>query len=183
MPLQYSLRQPFSIKSRGGGFFGKMLNMIKCFFENGDESSLRHAVVNVLIFKDNRVLLGRRSEKIIEGGKWGLPGGFVDRGETLKGAVEREAFEETGYRVANINLLTVVDDPNRPNDADRQNIAFVFLCEAGGKEGDQDWEVIDQKWFSFDELPKKEEIAFDHYQFIKLYLGYKKENLSLPILR
>ena len=157
--------------------------MIKCIFEKGNEASLRHAVVNVLILKDDRVLLGKRSDKIIEGGKWGLPGGFVDKGETLKEAVKREAFEETGYGVANITLLTVVDNPNRPHDADRQNIAFVFLCEARGKEGNPDWEVLDQKWFAFDELPKEEEIAFDHYQFIKLYLSYKTENLSLPILR
>jgi len=156
--------------------------MIKCLFENGNEASLRHAVVNLIIIKDDRVLLGKRSEKIIEGGKWGLPGGFVDRGETLKEAVEREAFEETGYRVTNITFFAVIDDPNRAHDADRQNIAFVFLCEAGGKEGNSDWEVLEQQWFYFDELPKKEAIAFDHYDSIQLYLKYKIEKISLPIL-
>jgi len=144
---------------------------------------LRHAVVNVIVLKDNKILLGKRSGKIIEGGKWGLAGGFVDRDETIREAVEREVFEETGYRVSNVTLLAIIDDPNRPNDAERQNIAFVYFCDAGEKEGNSDWEVADQQWFAFDGLPKNEEIAFDHHEFIQLYLKYKKEKLSIPILK
>ena len=109
--------------------------MIKCIFENGDEASLRHTVVMVIVIKEDKILLGKRSEKIIEGGKWGLPGGFIGRDETIKGAADREIFEETGYRLKNSALLTIVDEPDRPNDADRQNIAFVYFGEAGKKEG------------------------------------------------
>ncbi len=156
--------------------------MINCIFENGNKNSLRHAVVNVIILKGTKILLGKRSEKIIEGSKWGLAGGFIDRDETIIEAAEREVFEETGYKVKNLVLLTVVSNPNRPNDADRQNIAFVFFCYAGEKEGNSDWEVSDQQWFSFDDLPKKEEFSFDHYEFVKTYLKYKKEDLPLPIL-
>ena len=135
----------------------------------------------MIILKENKILLGKRAEKIIEGGKWGLAGGFADRGETLKAAAVREVFEETGYRVKNLILLSIVDEPNRPNDADRQNIAFVFFCDAGEKEGNPDCEVAGQQWFPFDGLPNKDEIAFDHYEFIQLYLRYKKENFSLPV--
>jgi 8-oxo-dGTP diphosphatase len=65
---------------------------------------------------------------------------------------------------------------------DRQNIAFVFFGDAGQIERNPDWEVTDHRWFSFNELPKKEEIAFDHRESIQLYLKYKKENFSLPVL-
>lgn len=156
--------------------------MIKCFFENGKGAFLRHAVVNVIIVKNNKILLQKRSEKIIEGGKWGLAGGFMEKNETIKKAAEREVFEETGYRINNLTLLTIIDKPNRLNDADRQSIAFVFFCEAGEKQGKSDWEATEQKWFTFDSLPKKEDFAFDHLEFIEIYLKYKKENLPLPIL-
>ena len=118
----------------------------------------------------------------MEGGKWGLVGGFMERDETAKQAVKREVFEETGYRVSNIGLLTIRDNPDRPRE-DRQNVAFVFFCEAGGKDGKADRESTAQKWFSFDDLPKEEEIAFDHYQNIRLYLKYKKEYLKIPVFQ
>lgn len=153
--------------------------MINCIFEDGDKASLRHVVVDVVVTKENKILLEKRSKGLLEEGKWGLIGGFVDRDETSKEAVRREAFEETGYRVDDIKLLTIRDNPDRPNE-DRQNIALVFACVALSKEGTKDDESTDVKWFEFDKLPKKEEIAFDHYKDIQLYLDYKKNIIKLP---
>lgn len=56
--------------------------MITCTFEDGGRGKLRHAVVNAIILKENKILLVKRSPKITEGGKWGLVGGFMDRDET-----------------------------------------------------------------------------------------------------
>jgi len=156
--------------------------MINCIFEDGGKALLRHVCVDVLVVKNNELLLVKRASKLLEGGKWGLVGGFVDRGETTKQAVEREVFEETGYKVKNIELLTIRDNPDRPHE-DRQNIAFVFFCEAKEKEGEPDSESTEQRWFSFDKLPEENAIAFDHYENIKLYLKYKKENFNIPILK
>ena len=158
--------------------------MITCYFEEGNKAnntSLRHAVVDVLVIKQNKVLLEKRSEELLEGGNWALVGGFVEMGETIVDAVKRETFEETGYRIENIQMLTIRDNPDRPHE-DRQNISFVFFCRALEKEGKSDWEVDKQKWYSFEELPPKNEIAFDHYKNIELYLRYKSDNLTLPIL-
>lgn len=152
--------------------------MIKCIFENGDNASLRHVCVDTLVVKDDKLLLVKRVDKLLEGGKWGLIGGFVERDETIKQAAAREVLEETGYVVNNIQLLTIRNNPNRPHE-DRQNIAFVFFCEAVEKTGQPDWESTVQEWFSFDTLPKEEEIAFDHYDDIKLYIDYKKRGLNL----
>lgn len=148
--------------------------MITCTFENGNKASLRHVVVDTLILKDGKLLLIRRAKQLSEGGKWGLVGGYVDRDETIEDAVIREAFEETGYRVTDLKLITVRSNPNRPHE-DKQNISFVYYCKALKKEGTSDWEVTDQKWFDFDDLPPKEQIAFDHYDDIQAYLELKKD--------
>lgn len=155
--------------------------MLTCKFEDGHDASLRHAAVETLVLRNNKILLIKRTAKLSEGGKWALLGGFVDRDENLKEAVEREVIEESGYKVKDIALLTVRDNPNRPKE-DRQNISFVFLCEAVEKVGESDWEVDDQQWFDFKDIPLKEKMAFDHYENIELYLKYLDKKLDLPIL-
>jgi ADP-ribose pyrophosphatase YjhB (NUDIX family) len=155
--------------------------MIKCTFENNVNAQLRHGCADVLVIKENKILLVKRIPELFEGGKWGLVGGYVERDETIKQTVSREILEETGYVVKNIQLLTIRDNPNRRHE-DRQNIAFVYFCDAGEKIGQPDGESTEQVWFSFDALPKEEEIAFDHYEDIELYLKYKKENFNIPFL-
>lgn len=154
--------------------------MINCEFEDGGKVSLRHAVVNSLVLKDGKILMVKRSLKLLEGGKWGLAGGFADRDETLKEAAEREILEETGWRVKDLQLLTIIDNPVSQRE-DRQNISFVYFCTAVEQTGEADWESDEQKWFSLTDLPSKDTIAFDHADCIELYQNYLANNLSLPV--
>jgi 8-oxo-dGTP diphosphatase len=149
-------------------------------FENNNLASLRHVTVDAVVFAKEKILLVKRGEKLLEGGKWAMPGGFMDRDETTKQAIEREIMEETGYAVKNIRLLTIRDNPDRPGE-DRQNVSFIFFCEADEKTGKSDDESTQQKWFSLDELPNEEEMAFDHAESIKLYLRYRKEIFNIPV--
>lgn len=55
------------------------------------------------------LLLMRRSDN----GHWGLPGGYVEAGESVSEAVAREVFEETGVRIAVGRLIGVYSDPAR----------------------------------------------------------------------
>jgi len=155
--------------------------MITCLFENGNKSSLRHVVVDTVVLKDNKILLVKRTGKLLEGGKWGLVGGFVDRDETTAQAAAREIMEETGWQITDLVLLRINDDPNRPRE-DRQNVCFVYFCSATEKTGKGDWESDEQRWFSWDELPSKENIAFDHAESISLYRKYLKNKSPLPIV-
>ena len=156
--------------------------MITCMFENGNKASLRHVVVDALVLKDDKILLVKRTKKLLEGGKWALVGGYVDRDENLFETTEREIKEETGYIVKDITFFCVRHNPDRPNE-DRQNISFVFFCTAVEKQGESDWEVDDQQWFSFDQLPDKEMIAFDHLKNIELYQQYKRNEVTIPLLQ
>ena len=46
------------------------------------------------------LLVTRRGGHMIGGGKWALPGGFIDAGETWQAAGAREVLEETGVVVS-----------------------------------------------------------------------------------
>lgn len=156
--------------------------MIKCAFENGNETKdLRHVVVDNLVIDDNKILLVKRSPELLNGGKYGLIGGFVERGETTIEASIREIKEETGFDVEPHFLLRIADNPDRPKE-DRQNIAFVYVVKVLGKTGKGDEESTEIKWFDLNELPPREEFAFDHYEDIQLYLKHKTEKFQLPIL-
>jgi 8-oxo-dGTP diphosphatase len=54
--------------------------------------------VGALAVDEGALLLVRRAQAP-EAGRWSLPGGRVETGETLAQAVEREVREETGLRV------------------------------------------------------------------------------------
>lgn len=154
--------------------------MINCEFENDNKASLRHVTTGCLVLKDDEILLVKRTAKLLEAGKWCLPGGFVGRDETIKQAIKREVLEETGYTIEEPTLLKINDNPDRPGE-DRQNIDFVYFAKAGEKVGEADSESDDVKWFNIDGLPKKEEIAFDHNANIQLYLKFLKSKFTLPV--
>lgn len=55
------------------------------------------------------LLLMRRSDN----GHWGLPGGYVEKGESVSEAVTREVYEETGVWIAVGRLVGIYSDPAR----------------------------------------------------------------------
>ncbi len=156
--------------------------MISCTFENNSNALLRHVVVDSLVLKNGKILMVKRALRLLEGGKWGLAGGYAERDETLVQAAQREILEETGWQVQNLTLLSIVDKPNRSGE-DRQNISFVYFCEAVEKTDEPDDESDEQKWYLLDALPPKEQIAFDHADHIALYKRYLKEQFPLPFLK
>lgn len=147
--------------------------MITCQFENGHRTTtLRHVTVDAIIMKANKILLTKRSLNLLGGGKWAIPGGFMDRDETAAQAILREVLEETGYTGTVIKLLEIRDNPKRADD-DRQNITFVYLVEPLKQVTtllDVN-EVTELRWFPLHQLPPASDMAFDHLEIIeKQYL-------------
>ena len=66
------------------------------------------AVGAVAVRDDGALLLVRRG-KVPALGRWSLPGGRVDWGETLRDALRREVIEETGLEVAPGELAGLVE--------------------------------------------------------------------------
>jgi len=62
---------------------------------------------------------------------WAIPGGFVDYGESVEHAAEREALEETSLRVRLVRQFHVYSDPAR--DPRQHTISTVFVARAQGE--------------------------------------------------
>jgi len=156
--------------------------MITCEFEDGGKGGLRHVTVKALTFNENQeILLVRRAPHILRGGKYDIPGGFMDRDEDTEEAALRELFEESGIRGKVKFLFRINDNPRRPKE-DRQNVDFIYIVEKIGGELQTDSEGTDLAWFSQENLPSEEEFAFDHRDSILKYFKYLKEPFQLPII-
>lgn len=142
--------------------------MISCTFEDGGKGKLRHVVVHAILEHEGKILLVKRSPKILEGGKWSLPSGFLDRDETAEQCVLRELREETGWTGEIVSFFRINSNPYRPGE-DRQNVAIEFIVKAIEKVGEGDWESTDIKWFPLDNLPQLSEMAFDHGESLGLF--------------
>lgn len=75
------------------------------------------------IFWENKILLCKQKKPCRN--FWTLPGGCVERGETLEECVEREVFEETGIELKIDQMLFVRELIN----ASRHRIEFYFLMK------------------------------------------------------
>jgi ADP-ribose pyrophosphatase YjhB (NUDIX family) len=87
-------------------------------------------------------------------GRWCLPGGWADVGETPSAMVAREVREESGLEVVATRLLGVFDG-NRAQEPLALFHAYklIFLCEERGGALHPSDETSDAAWFPFGRLP------------------------------
>ena len=109
--------------------------------------------VGGVLIHGGRVLLIRRGKEPLRG-RWVIPGGTVELGETLEQALVREMAEETGLVVAPGELLTVFDRIHREEGAIHYHYVILdYLCSyvAGEAAAASDAEAV--AWVAPEELP------------------------------
>ncbi|MBT3943464.1 MAG: NUDIX domain-containing protein [Chloroflexi bacterium] len=99
---------------------------------------------------DNQLLLVRRAIQPAYG-KWSFPSGYVNRGEQVERAVEREVFEETGLVVATDWLVGLYSEP------DKTVVLAVYSATVTGGELIAGDETLETATFQYNGLP---ELAF-----------------------
>ena len=134
------------------------------------------ATVDIIIENGEGIVLVRRRNPPLG---WALPGGFVDRGESVAQAARREAKEETGLDVELTELLGVYSDPKR-DPRGLFTISTVFVGRAGGQPVGGD-DAADARVVALDALPP--DIAFDHPTMLADYRAVRAGQGRPPLDR
>ncbi len=116
------------------------------FYENP-----RPCVVAVIV-RGDAVLLTKRT--INPGlGKWDLPGGFMERDEHPREALQREIKEELGVDLARFEVLDFFVDTYGNTDISTLNIAFVCQVDGPLRSTTDEFDLVE--WFSIPTLMKE----------------------------
>ena len=107
-----------------------------------------------------RILLVTRSNSPFRG-RLALPGGFVNRGESVEDACRREVREETGLKLNRLRLVGVYSEPGRDPRGPTCSVAFFASVRAATVKGGDD--ARDAAWVAD---WKSANLAFDHRDII-----------------
>ena len=107
--------------------------------------------VRAVVFRGDEVLLVKEART----GAWTFPGGWADVGDTPSGAAEREAFEESGYRVRARKLLAFLDKSRHEHPPALEYAYKVLVgCELLGGEPATSHETAGVGFFPRGRLPE-----------------------------
>ena len=134
--------------------------------------SPRHPQVGVggVVIGKGRVLLIRRAKPPLQG-RWTIPGGTVELGETLQQALVREMAEETGLEVEPVEVLTVFDRIQRDGaEISFHHVIVDYLCRRVSGEARAGSDALEVGWAAPEELerygltPKALEVVADAFR-------------------
>ena len=144
-----------------------MANYIKDIRKKVGHMPLIMVGVGAAYVKGGRILLQERADT----GGWGLPGGYMEYGESIEQTLKREFKEDAGFEILDCKFLKNFDQEffKYPN-GDQTQVLTPFYLVTKVKEGTPQFDPHETKavdFFDFDDLP---EIYFDSHKRILAYL-------------
>lgn len=119
-----------------------------------------------------RVLLLKHAFR--PGSGWGIPGGFLLKGEQPDEAIRRELREEIGLEFESAELAFVRTLKKY------DQVEIIFRCHPRSEAQPCSSEVKRAEWFSLDELP--EGLSLDQRQLIERALNASNQRRSIDAL-
>jgi ADP-ribose pyrophosphatase YjhB (NUDIX family) len=115
---------------------------------------------------DNKVLMARESVD----GKWSIPGGWADIGDSPAETAAKECREETGIEVIPKRLLAVYDKKKHNHPAEPFHIyKLMFHCEPVSSTLKKGFDVLDVGYFDINNLPELSTVRILKSQIEHLY--------------
>lgn len=126
--------------------------------------------VGGVVLIDGRVVLIRRGKEPLRG-RWVIPGGTVELGETLHEAVVREMQEETGLLVAPREVVLVFDRIQREGPSVEYHYVIIdYACEyvsgelKAGSDADEVALVAPEELDRYDLPPQARDLVVDVFR-------------------
>ena len=132
------------------------------------------AGVGIVVLNGRKVLLGRRTRVRFGAGAWCIPCGYVEWGEEVRAAAQREFLEETGLEVEVGPVYAVHSNFHNP-DSLTVGIWFSGTVTGGTLRAGDDLDEVD--YFPLDALP--EPLAFPTDRLVLDQL--RQEVLASPL--
>ncbi len=117
------------------------------------------------------VLLDEQGERVLvvehvfhPGHPWGLPGGWINRGEDPDQTVVREMWEEVGLRVRAVRPLLI----SRAQHRGLMDVVYLCALDGEGQQVRLSRELLDYRWLRADELEQGPRLMAFHRAAIRL---------------
>lgn len=120
---------------------------------------------------DKQILMQKR---VYPRGRWGLPGGLMELGESAEDTARREVMEETGLSLGKLTLLGVYSGEGHLCRAENGDEFYTVICAYTCAEFDgtpivNDHESLALAWHDPNNLP--DDVARTHRAILEDYIG------------
>lgn len=111
-------------------------------------SPIQHITTKALFYKDNKVLFVKDTQ-----GKWEMPSGKIEPGETPEQTIKRELKEELGFNNVKIgNIINVWVFNTHFHEKNHQYFILIYECFTNETDIRLSHEHTEYKWIPIDEV-------------------------------
>ncbi|GLZ43511.1 hypothetical protein Acsp05_71350 [Actinokineospora sp. NBRC 105648] len=145
-------------------------------------------VVDIVVFTgyvvdpiDRHVLLIQRGTPPYLG-RWALPGGHLEHGETLAEAAARELREETGIAasVERLHRLGIYDDPARDPRGHVVSVCYLLVLSTMPAPAAGD-DAAAARWVPLTDALRDDALAFDHHTLLVDAVNQVRDPRTPPV--